>query len=312
MGEGRARVAVAVAALVALVLVALAAPAGAATVLRQGDRGEAVAAWQGQLNQVRDPDIATDGVFGPATDAATRGFQRDSGFPPADVDGVVGPQTRAAMDRALGGAAPPPGPAPAPASTTLRRGASGPAVRDLQEQLAAQRYWLGTPDGAFGDLTHQAVVAFQKVNGLARDGIVGPATRAALAQPAAPRPRTGGGDVLEVDKATQVLLWVRDGAVLHIWNTSTGTEQPYVYDGGTYLADTPVGEWTVGWQIDGWRTSNLGRLYRPKYFHPDGIAVHGYPEVPPYPASHGCVRVSMAAMDFLWPRVPIGMPVSVY
>jgi lipoprotein-anchoring transpeptidase ErfK/SrfK len=54
-------------------------------------------------------------------------------------------------------------------------------------------------------------------------------------------------------------------------------------------------------------------LYRPKYFT-GGVAVHGFPDVPPYAASHGCVRVTNAAMDWLWAtgRTPIGRPVWVY
>lgn len=58
----------------------------------------------------------------------------------------------------------------------------------------------------------------------------------------------------------------------------------------------------------------LGPLYRPKYFHHDGIAVHGYGSVPPYPASHGCVRVSFAAVDYLWEQglMPLESTVLVY
>src|SRR5207244_343993 len=58
----------------------------------------------------------------------------------------------------------------------------------------------------------------------------------------------------------------------------------------------------------------LGRLYRPKYFHPDGIALHGYTQVPPRPASHGCVRFTNAAIDFIWNAnlAPIGTTVWVY
>ena len=46
-------------------------------------------------------------------------------------------------------------------------------------------------------------------------------------------------------------------------------------------------------EIDGWRDAPLGMLWRPKYFN-GGIAVHGAPSVPPYPASHGCVRMRNA------------------
>lgn len=199
-----------------------------------------------------------------------------------------------------------------PGDSLLRPGDRGPDVRAVQEQLAGQRYWLGPVDGIYGDLTRQAVLAFQKVNGLSRDGIVGPETRGALAQPRAPQARSASGLVVEVNEAQQVLLVVRDGRVLHTFNTSTGTEDHYWHGGARYLADTPNGQFTISRQIDGWRTSQLGRLYRPKYFHPDGIAIHGYTEVPAYPASHGCVRVSLAAMDFLWPRLPIGAEVRVY
>lgn len=290
---------------VALLLVGSGA-AHAQTLLRQGSRGPAVSEWQQQLNAVRDPDIAVDGIFGPMTDAATRDFQQSAGIA---VDGVVGPQTREAMRQAIGGGPPP---APDPGGGLLRVGSRGAEVRALQEQLAGMAYWVGAVDGIYGTVTEQAVMAFQKVNGLTRDGVVGPNTRAALANPRAPEVRSGGGDVIEVNEAQQVLLYVRDGRVLHIFNTSTGTEDYYTYGGRRYLADTPNGQWEVYRQIDGWRESRLGRLYRPKYFHTDGIAIHGYPHVPAYPASHGCVRVSLAAMDFLWPRIGIGTDVWVY
>ena len=301
-------------ALVTLLMGAVIAPAGAqSALLRRGSTGTAVREWQGQLNQVQDPDIGVDGQFGPRTEEATRQFQRSAGI---TADGIVGPQSRNAMAQRLGGAPPPaPGPnppPPAPGGGTLRPGDRGPEVRALQEQLAGLAYWVGSIDGVYGDLTRQAVMAFQKVNGLGRDGIVGPRTRAALANPRAPEVRSNGGDVMEVNEGTQVLTYVRDGRVLHIFNTSTGTEGPYVFNGVTYTADTPNGQFEVNRQIDGWRVSRLGRLYRPKYFHPDGIAIHGSTDVPPYPASHGCVRVSIPAMDFLWPRIAIGTDVWVY
>ena len=67
--------------------------------LRRGDRGPAVATWQRQLNQAIHSGLAVDGVFGAATDAATRAFQRSRGIA---ADGVVGPRTRAEMARVLG------------------------------------------------------------------------------------------------------------------------------------------------------------------------------------------------------------------
>lgn len=200
-----------------------------------------------------------------------------------------------------------------PAPATLRRGDTGPAVAALQRELHALGYWLGARNGSYGLLTEQAVTAFQKVEGLARDGVAGPATRAAL--DAAERPSTTAkGNLIEIDKARQVLFVVRAGAVTWTLNVSTGTERPYQVDGRTELADTPPGHWTVDWAVDGVDVGALGALYRPRYFHRDGIAVHGYHSVPPYPASHGCVRVTEAAMDWVWAEglMPLGSAVWVH
>ena len=196
----------------------------------------------------------------------------------------------------------------------LERGERGPAIREKQRQLRDLGYWIGPVDGIYGKLTEQAVMAFQKVNGLTRDGIIGPAVRDALADPREPQARSSSGYWVEVDEARQVLKFVQDGVVTRVFNTSTGTEDTYTYEGETYLADTPNGQWEIYRQVDGWRESNLGRLWRPKYFHTDGIAVHGYENVPPYPASHGCVRVTIEAMNFLWETdaLPIGTNVWVY
>ncbi|WFE53200.1 L,D-transpeptidase family protein [Micromonospora sp. WMMD1155] len=182
----------------------------------------------------------------------------------------------------------------------LRRGDTGDAVQALQERLDRLGYWVGEPDGSFGLLTEQAVYALQKAAGLRPDGVVGPRTRAALDNGKRPDARSTDGHLAEVDLDRQLLMIVDDGEVSRVFNTSTGTFEHYEHEGKTYLADTPRGRWTVDWQVDGWRDGPLGRLYRPKYFQEQGIAIHGYPSVPPYPASHGCVRVTLSAMDWLW------------
>ena len=201
-----------------------------------------------------------------------------------------------------------------PADGSLRPGDKGERVLDLQRRLRDLGYWLGTPDGTYGGLTVQAVTAFQKVEGLGRDGIAGRSTLAALDDAGRPSARSDSGDLIEVDKAHQVLLVVRDGRVQWALNTSTGTEKPYRVDGRTELADTPAGHWKVGRVVNGIDTGPLGGLYRPRYFHSDGIAVHGYHSVPAYPASHGCVRVSEPAMDWIWSNdvMPVGSTVWVY
>jgi len=89
------------ASLLACALVLLAAPAASAhaPLLRQGDRGQAVSAWQSDLNRVAAAGLRVDGVFGPLTDRATRRFQAGAGLV---ADGVVGPSTRRAAGATSG------------------------------------------------------------------------------------------------------------------------------------------------------------------------------------------------------------------
>ena len=197
------------------------------------------------------------------------------------------------------------------ARSQLRRGDSGTDVTALQDRLRSLGYWAGATDGTFGLLTEQAVVALQKAAGLVRDGVVGPHTRAALIASVRPAPRSRSG--VEIDLERQLLLVVVDDRLMWAFNTSTGSGQTYVSEGRTALAITPRGHFAVYRQVDGTDISPLGILWRPKYFA-GGVAIHGYGDVPAFPASHGCVRVSMEAMNFLWSSglLPIGTSVWVY
>jgi peptidoglycan hydrolase-like protein with peptidoglycan-binding domain len=202
---------------------------------------------------------------------------------------------------------------PDPASDgKLELGESGDAVAALQQRLVELGYWLGEADGTYGQLTRQAVMAFQKVEGLGRDGVAGPITQERLAVAARPTPRGGGG--LEIDLSRQVLFIVDGGQVTWAINTSTGNGEAYTSSsGGQARAVTPPGQFTVQREIDGLREAPLGTLYRPKYFN-GGIAVHGSGSIPANPASHGCARVTNSAMDMLWASgaAAIGTPVWVY
>jgi peptidoglycan hydrolase-like protein with peptidoglycan-binding domain len=203
----------------------------------------------------------------------------------------------------------PPDPA---ADGTLRLGEEGDAVLALQQRLVELGYWMGEPDGNYGQLTRQAVMAFQKVEGLGRDGVAGPITQERLAAAGRPVPRGGGG--LEIDLARQVLFVVEGGRVTWAINTSTGNGEAYTSSSGAEArAVTPPGQFSIQRQIDGLREAPLGTLYRPKYFN-GGIAVHGSGSIPANPASHGCARVTNSAMDMLWASgvAEIGTPVWVY
>jgi len=189
-------------------------------------------------------------------------------------------------------------------STLLKVGAKGPQVLQLQQQLTELGYWLGTPDGSFGENTRQAVLALQGAANLRRDGVVGPNTRAALNRGAQPVVTARAGHVVEIDRDAGTITVADDGRIAAIFHTSTGTYQTYRSPSGKReLADTPAGSFHVYRSVDGIRNAELGRLYRPRYFDPSqGIAVYGAASVPAYPASHGCARVTNAAMDVIWAR----------
>ncbi|MFG1610914.1 peptidoglycan-binding protein [Actinoplanes sp. NPDC049265] len=196
----------------------------------------------------------------------------------------------------------------------LRNGAKGDEVKALQQRLTELGYWNGTADGKFGGTTTQAVYALQKAAGLGRDGVVGTKTKKALDAGVRPKAKSSGGYVVEIDKKKQLLMLVKDGEVQQTFNTSTGSGERYdTKDGGTAIASTPKGKFTVSRQIDGWRDAPLGMLWRPKYFN-GGIAVHGANSVPPFAASHGCARLSISAMNYLWKngKLPIKTKVWVY
>jgi lipoprotein-anchoring transpeptidase ErfK/SrfK len=171
---------------------------------------------------------------------------------------------------------------------------------------------VGAADGVFEQNTYHAVIAFQKVQGLARDGVVGPATRARLAKPYVPAPRYRLATAsLEVNLAKQVIYYVRNGTIQRIIDASTGSGAWYYSQGRWARAITPAGRFHIYSRYNGWQAGPLGSLYRPNYFH-GGYAVHGMTSVPAYPASHGCVRMTVPTMDRMWSSLWIGMPVAIY
>jgi N-acetylmuramoyl-L-alanine amidase len=152
------------------------------------------------------------------------------------------------------------------------------------------------------DLT-DAVYAFQKVQGLPRTGVVDADTRAALRFPRVPAPRHASpSDHLEVDKTRQVLYVIRNGRIRTILPISTAAAG---------VDFTPEGRFSIYRKRPGFDPSPLGTLFQPLCFV-GPYAIHGSPSVPPYPASHGCVRVPMWAARDLYQGNPFGETVYVY
>ncbi len=194
----------------------------------------------------------------------------------------------------------------------LGPGSSGRRVTQLQRRLLDLGYWV-TIDGQYGPLTQQAVYAFQKYERLPRTGSITVGTNQRLIAAERPRARSTTGNLTELDIARQIIFIVRGGRVQWVFNTSTGTETPYTFEGETSIAHTSRGRFVIQRHIDGLRISRLGQLWRPKYWD-GGIAFHGSRSIPPYPASHGCARLSYPAMDYVWSAnlMPIGSAVWSY
>jgi hypothetical protein len=179
-------------------------------------------------------------------------------------------------------------------SPSLALGDHGPSVRALENRLADLHYAVKR-DGYFGSEDLEAVYAFQKVERIARTGRVDAALWRRLLAAHTPFARFGG-DHVEIDKTRQVLFVVRGGKVTLVVATSTGA-----------TGNTPLGAWHFYRKVGGFDWV----LYYPSYFL-RGFAVHGYPDVPPYPASHGCARIPMWIAQTVYGQMADGSTVIVY
>lgn len=198
--------------------------------------------------------------------------------------------------------------APAQPSVT----ATLPQVRALQERLAELGYDVGTPDGKWGARTSYSLMAFQKVEGLTRDGQDGPRTQAALAAASKPGPMVPGGAAtrIEIDVERQVMFHWVNGSLARILPVSTGNNERYCVDGECDTAVTPGGSFRIGRKAVGLEVAPLGELWWPMYFN-GGIAIHGSPSVPAFPASHGCIRIPMYSAPTFFDQVSAGTRVHV-
>lgn len=160
-------------------------------------------------------------------------------------------------------------------------GARGPAVRLLQARLAALHYAVPR-SGVFDDATARAVLAYRKVTGMRRTTAASETVFAALRRGRGAfrvrHPRDGRH--VEADLSRQVLALIEGGRVRSIYHTSSGAPG----------SPTVVGRFRVYMKTPG---VNAKGMVHSSYFI-RGYAIHGYASVPPFPASHGCLRMPIA------------------
>jgi hypothetical protein len=182
---------------------------------------------------------------------------------------------------------------------TLRTGSHGVFVRLLERRLVSLHYRLVGIDQSFDYRTADAVMAFRKVQRMQRTTVVDASVWRRLAEPVVPHPRVKtSGFHIEVDQTRQVLYTVDDGAVTNVMHVSTGKPSTPTRDGSFFVTRKLAGY-----------SAHL--LYYPSYF--DGNrAIHGWPDVPSYAASHGCVRVPYWNAQWIFGLATIGTRVVVY
>ena len=135
--------------------------------LRMGDSGSAVKDLQTKLKKLGYYNGMVDSTFGSGTYAAVRAFQKKYNL---TADGVAGSETLKKLDSAYKNAD------SDKDDDSLRKGATGSAVKDLQTKLKKLGFYNAYVDGSYGDTTVAAVKAFQKKYNLTADGVAGSET----------------------------------------------------------------------------------------------------------------------------------------
>jgi len=185
-------------------------------------------------------------------------------------------------------------------------------AQEAEQRLSDMGYWTGRLDGEIDPATRAGLIAFQKMEGRKVTGRLTRDELRAIRNAAPPRARDLGYKHVEIDLDRQVLLLLNDeGAAVRILPVSTGSGKRYNEKGMKGIAYTPRGRFRVYGKAWGWKRSPLGLLYYPNYIS-DGVAIHGNPDVPIEPKSHGCIRIPMLASRDVSKMLPVGMIVLIY
>jgi len=184
-------------------------------------------------------------------------------------------------------------------SPSTSRGSRGAMVKLLQRGLRGHAY-VAPLSGTYDDATTRGVIAFQKVNGMARTGRANGAVYGALLR------RSGGfrlrypkaGKHVEFDWSRQVLVLARNGRPERIYHTSSGK------------ASTPTVFGTFRFYRKDLGTNSIGMVHSAYFIR--GYAIHGYHSVPIYPASHGCLRVPIPSALSIYKWIDHGDTIFAY
>jgi lipoprotein-anchoring transpeptidase ErfK/SrfK len=184
----------------------------------------------------------------------------------------------------------------------LHAGMTGADVRALNQRLFALHFLPDQGSSEYTEATVDGVIAFQKWSGVTRDGSAGPQTQKALARATTPTPvLRKAGKRVEVSISKQLAFEISGGKV--VWVLPVSTAMP------GYI--TPLGHYRVySKSVESW--SNPYKEWLPyASYYSGGRALHGLSSVPPYPASHGCIRVPLEFAPILYKFDTVGTEVDV-
>jgi lipoprotein-anchoring transpeptidase ErfK/SrfK len=178
-------------------------------------------------------------------------------------------------------------------------GARGPTVRVLQTRLTTLHYAVSR-SGVFDASTARAVVAYRKMRGWSRIGVASSdVIRGLLAGRGAFKARhPEHGKHVEADLSRQVLVLLNGGKVHRIYTVSSGKASTPTVLGRFKVYSKQIG-------------TNARGMVDTSYFI-GGYAIHGYHDVPTFPASHGCLRVPIPNAMSIYRWLRIGDRVDVY
>jgi lipoprotein-anchoring transpeptidase ErfK/SrfK len=181
----------------------------------------------------------------------------------------------------------------------LGRGAKNSSVKLFNHLLLRQGYYT-THGKRYGSKTGFAVMAFRKVNGMKRTYNASPGIfrKLAAGKGSFHLHYPGKGKHVEVDISKQVMVLANHGKPQYTFHVSTGAPATPTIRGHYHFYMRQPG-------------FNSEGMYYSVYWH-GGYAIHGYHSVPPYPASHGCVRNPIPESKFIYNWVSLGMSIYTY
>jgi hypothetical protein len=183
-------------------------------------------------------------------------------------------------------------------------------VVEVQQRLRRLGFDIAV-DGVVGPRTRQAVCGARRILRYGhprRNGVTWNDVKQLRRRTSLPTPNKGW-TYLWVDRKCQMMYQAKNNRWVGFYKISTGK--------GRHA--TPGGRYKITWRWPGWHNSSQypsdsgnGNMYNSMYFKSGGYAVHGSRSVPWYPASHGCVRVSVSDANRLYRSVAVGTRVIIF